>query len=161
MIYLLRAKELTVSQIAETLNKTPQAIYHQIKILLETGLVEVAKEERVEHFIETYYRATAEVFELSHGTEAGHELASGLKEAIEALKRVGIELEISDELVTEMAEIERRVSLAGLSSELEEKISGLEDAGFHTRQYAYKYLQMAMMSDKQFDQMQADERKLR
>ena len=73
VIYLLRAKEMTVSQIASELQKTPQGIYHHIRKLLDAGMVEVAKEERVDHFIETYYRATAEVFEFIHG-EGGSEI---------------------------------------------------------------------------------------
>lgn len=67
IIYLLRAKEMTVSQLAADLHVTTQAVYHQIKKLLELELVEVAREERVDHFIETYYRAAAEVFEFHHG----------------------------------------------------------------------------------------------
>ena len=67
VIYLLRAKDMTVSQIAAELNLTPQAIYHHIRKMRDTGLVEVAREERVDHFIETYYRATAEIFNFSHG----------------------------------------------------------------------------------------------
>ena len=63
IIYLLRVKERTVSQIAEELGKTPQVIYHHIRKLLDAGMVEVAKEVRIDHFIETYYQATAEVFE--------------------------------------------------------------------------------------------------
>ncbi len=62
IIDLLRAKEMAVIQIAEQLEKTPQAIYHHIGKMLDTGLIEVAKEERIGHFIETYYRATAEFF---------------------------------------------------------------------------------------------------
>src|SRR5438034_896562 len=72
VVYLLRAKEMTVGQIHHELQLTPQAIYHHIRKLLDAGLVEVAKEERVGHFIETYYRATAEVFEFIHG-EGGSE----------------------------------------------------------------------------------------
>lgn len=63
IIHLLRVKERTVSQIAEDLGKTPQVIYHHIRKLLDADMVEVAKEVRIDHFIETYYRATAEVFE--------------------------------------------------------------------------------------------------
>ena len=70
IIYLLRAKEMTVAQIAEELKLTPQAIYHHIRKLKDADMVEVAREERVDHFIETYYRATAEMFNLAHG-EAG------------------------------------------------------------------------------------------
>ena len=43
VIYLLRAKDLTVSQIAADLDRTPQAIYHHIGKLKEAGMIEVAK----------------------------------------------------------------------------------------------------------------------
>src|SRR5260370_21767724 len=69
MIYLLRLRDLTVSQVAEELQRTPQAIYNHIRKLLKTGMIEVAREERVDHFIEKYYRSTAEVFEFSYGRE--------------------------------------------------------------------------------------------
>ena len=133
MIYLLRAKEQTVSQLAESLGKTPQAIYHQIKILLDNGFVEIAKEERVDHFIETYYRATAEVFEFSHGENPSKEVAK----------------------------LEGKISALGMRPELEEKIAQLEDVGFFTRQHAYKYAQMATMTDKQFEDMITATRELR
>src|SRR5215831_17187099 len=68
VIYLLRARGWTISQMAEELGLTPPAIYHHIKKLLGAGMVEVAREERVENFVEIYYRATAEVFEFSYGT---------------------------------------------------------------------------------------------
>src|SRR2546427_9252096 len=73
IIDLLRAKEMAVIQIAEHLDKTPQAIYHHMGKMLETGLIEVAKGERIDHFIETYYRATAEFFMLTQGEEKDEE----------------------------------------------------------------------------------------
>ncbi len=161
MIYLLRAKDQTVSQLAEALGKTPQAIYHQIKILLDAGLVEVAKEERVEHFIETYYRATAEVFEFSHGEHPGGEGEKQFKEAAELLTRLGIKVNTDEDALRRMAKIEARVAGRGIPQDLEEKISQIEDAGFFTRQHAAKYAQLVTMTDKQFEEMLADERELR
>lgn len=161
MIYMLRAKDQTVSQLADALGKTPQAICHQIKILLDAGMVEVAKEERVDHFIETYYRATAEVFEFSHGELGGAEMDKQLKEAIDVLSKIGIEVDTNEEILLKMAKIEARMAKRGLPKELEEKIVQQEDAGFHTKQHAYKYAQLATMSDKQFEEMLADQRELR
>jgi DNA-binding transcriptional ArsR family regulator len=161
MIYMLRAKDQTVSQLADALGKTPQAIYHQIKILLDSGLVEVAKEERVDHFIETYYRATAEVFEFSHGEVGGAEMEKRLKETTDVLSRLGLEVNTDDETLAKMAKIEVKMTKMGLPQELEEKISRQEDAGFITRQDAYRYAQLATMSDKQFEEMLANERELR
>jgi hypothetical protein len=57
-------------------------------------LVEVAREERVAHFIETYYRATAEVFEFRHGEPAAG-VGGGKRNtaaALMALPKIGIPL---------------------------------------------------------------------
>jgi len=161
MIYLLRANEQTVSQLAVSLKKTPQAIYHQIKILLDNGFVEVAKEERVDHFIETYYRATAEVFEFSHGENPGREVAKQLKEVPEALAKIGLKVNADEELLAKVAKLEGKISALGMRPELEEKVQQLEEVGFFTRQHAYRYAQMATMTDKQFDEMIAATRELR
>lgn len=161
MIYILRAKEQTVSQLAESLGKTPQAIYHQIKILLDNGFVEVAKEERVDHFIETYYRAAAEVFEFSYGENPGREVQQQLREVPEALAKIGLRVNADDEMLAKVAKLEGKISALGMRPELEEKIQQLEDVGFFTRQHAYTYAQMATMTDKQFDEMIAATRELR
>jgi len=161
MIYMLRAKEQTVSQLAGELGVTAQAVYHQIKILLDNGFVEVAKEERVGHFIETYYRATAEVFEFSHGENPGKEVAKQLKEVPEALAKIGLKVNADEELLAKVAKLEGKISALGMRPELEEKIQQLEDVGFFTRQHAYRYAQMATMTDKQFEEMIAATRELR
>ncbi|HUI86679.1 MAG TPA: helix-turn-helix domain-containing protein [Nitrososphaerales archaeon] len=161
IIYLLRAKEHSVSQIAESLGKTPQAIYHQIGKLLEVGLIEVSREERIGHFIETYYRATAEVFEFHHGETSRHESEAELRESIEALSRVGIVIVVDQEFVDAALVIKQKSHTLGLKPELEEKISRMEDVGFMTKQDAYKYAQLVTMTDKQFEEMLGAERALR
>ncbi len=161
IIYLLRAKEMTVSQLAESLNLTPQAIYHQVKKLLDVGLVEVAKEERVDHFIETYYRATAEVFEFQHGVADPAQAAKELAESLEALARVGVDVKVNAELVDKAYAIETRLENVGLRPDLEEKLAQLGDVGFITKQHAHKFAQLVTMSDKEFEAKMAGERKLR
>ena len=161
MIYLLRAKDMTVSQLAEALGKTSQAMYHQIRILLDAGMVEVAREERVEHFIETYYRATAEVFEFSHGELSGKEMQKGMKEILELLASLGLPVSTDDESVERMIRIERRQTEIPLPRDLEEKIAKYENAGTLEKQHAYKFAQLATMTDKQFEEMLNAERDLR
>lgn len=163
MIYLLRAKDLSVSQIATELNKTPQAIYHQIRKLIDAGLVEVGKEERVNHFIETYYRATAEVFEFVHG-EGGDEFHdSKTKEGLKALNKLGLDVELDDEAITRVVDLTKRLESVGYKTktELQEKIADLESVDFLTKQGIAKYVQLMTMSDKQFDEMLDLERQLR
>ncbi len=159
IIYLLRGKEQTVSQLADSLGKTPQAVYHQINILSEAGLVEVAREERVGHLIETYFRATAEVFEFSHGESSGEQKEKEAREAMDALRTLGYDFTIQDD---ELPRIAKVFSHEGnLDAETEEKIAQLPDAGFLTRQTAYSILRLATMSEKDFDKMLADTKEAR
>jgi len=53
---------MTVGQIASELDITPQAVYHHIRKLKKAKMIEVSREERVAHLIESYYRATAKAF---------------------------------------------------------------------------------------------------
>ena len=161
MIYMLRAKEMTVSQLAGELGGTAQAIYHQIKILLENGFVEVAKEERVGHFLETYYRATAEVFEFSHGNNPGKVFQRQLKDVAELLNRLGLKMNADEEILSKAAKLEGKISALGMRPDLEEKVQQLSDVGFFTRQAVYKYAQMATMTDRQFDEMLEATKELR
>jgi len=160
IIYLLRAKEMTVSQLAGELHVTPQAVYHQINKLRELGLIDVAREERVDHFIETYYRAAAEVFEFHHG-ETSEEGEKHFKEAFGALSRVGLRVEADESVIKEVAELHAEKGKLGLSQELEEKISGLDDVAFFTKSMLYELAQLATMTDKQFDKMIETEKALR
>jgi len=153
VIYLLRAKEMTVSQIAAELQKTPQAIYHHIRKLLDAGLVEVAKEERVDHFIETYYRATAEVFEFIHG-EGGSEKygEQRTREALQALKQLGIDARADDEIIERLLKISKQMNELALTPEMEERIQSLEGLDFIGKKHVADYLNLLMMSDKQFEE---------
>ncbi|TMI38355.1 winged helix-turn-helix transcriptional regulator [Candidatus Bathyarchaeota archaeon] len=153
VIYLLRAKEMTVSQIASELQKTPQGIYHHIRKLLDAGLVEVAKEERVDHFIETYYRATAEVFEFIHG-EGGSEKygEQRTREALQALKQLSIDARTDDEIIERLLKISKQMNELALTPEMEERIQSLEGLDFIGKKHVADYLNLLTMSDKQFEE---------
>jgi len=162
IIYILRARELSVSQIAEQLQVTPQAIYHHIKKLLETGMVEVAKEERIGHFIETYYKASAEVFDFQYGeydTQKSGEAET--KEAITALERVGFVLRADDEVISKYVKLVMKIESAGSNPEVEEKLAEMPDIGLFGAQHARKLARLLTMTDKQYDDYQALEREAR
>jgi len=161
IIYLLRAKEMTVSQLAAALDLTTQAVYHQIKRLQEVGLVEIGHEERVDHFIETYYRAAAEVFEFRHGEAGSSESSKHFKEAFDALAKVGVSINADDEVISKVAEIHGEMDKLGLPKELEERISGVDDVAFFTKSKMYELAQMALMSDKQFEKLITSWKELR
>ncbi len=168
VIDLLRAKEMAVIQIAEHLEKTPQAIYHHIGKMLETGLIEVAKEERIDHFIETYYRATAEFFMFTQGEEKDEEggrlQEARTREAVQALPRLGLGAEIDSETVAKIVGLAKKMDQAWkgkLAEDLSEKVAVMDDIDYFTKQFVIEYAQVFSMTDKQFDEMQRHQRELR
>jgi len=162
IIYLLRVRERSVSQIADELDVTPQAIYHHIRKLLDIGLVEVAKEERIGHFIETYYRATAEVFEFKYGeSESQNPSEAATKDAFQALERVGLVLKVDDETISRYVKLMTRIESFGARTETEEKIAAMEDIDLLSSQHAGKIIRTLSMTDKQFDEMQTLEKDVR
>ena len=153
IVYLLRARERTIRQIAEELDFTPPAIYHHIKKLLAAGMVEVAKEERIENFIEIYYRATAEVFEFSYGTGKTQEYGEQrLKESLTNLDKLGVNVRVDPETISKIVAIQQRMESIGSKPELDEKASKLEGIDFFGRQEITKYAKMISMSDAQWDE---------
>ena len=165
IIYLLRARELTNSQIAEELRMTPQAIYHHIKKLLAADLVEVTREERVENFIETYYRATAEVFEFSWGTSAKDpaKAEQRLREALVSLEKIGIRVKVDDDALTRIIKTQAKIAEFFEKGEIQEKIQKVEGVDFLTRQEMGSIASMMQLTDKEFEEwmeLQTELRKL-
>ena len=161
IIYLLRAREMTVSQLATDLHLTTQAVYHQIDKLTEVGLVEVAREERHGHLIEAYYRATAEVFEFTHGEAGSSGAERHVREAFNALTQLGVGINADSHVAARVAAIYGEMDKLGLPRELEEKISRVDDVAFFTKSKMYELAQMALMSDKQFEKMISSWKELR
>ncbi len=153
VVYLLRAKEMTVSQIAAELDLTTQAIYHHIRKLKDAGMIEIAREERVDHFIETYYQASAEVFHLAHGTSKSNALAErNTAEALKVLPRLGFPVQAGPETVSKLVELERRMDEIGEKSEWTDKIAGLDDVDFITKFGVSHYAKMLSMSDEEYNE---------
>ncbi len=153
VIYLLRARELTISQMAEELGLTPPAIYHHIKRLLGARMVEVSKEERIENFIEIYYRATAEVFEFSYGTGKTPEYQEQrTKESLEALQKLGIKVKIDPETVSKLVEVQKRLEELGSNPALDEKVASLEGIDFLGKQEIKSYARMVAMTEQQWQE---------
>ena len=164
IIHLLRARVLSVSQIADELEMTPQAIYHHVRKMLDAGLIEVAKEERIDHFIETYYQAAAEVFEFTYGETSDQEYQGArTKEALEALVRIGLIHSIDEETISKYAKLSGKMNSVYecCSPELTERISQLEDLDSFTKQDAILIASNISMSDKQFEELQALQREAR
>lgn len=164
IVHMLRAKEMTVSQLASELGLTPQAIYHHIRKMRDAGLVEVAREERVDHFIETYFRATAEVFHLEHGQGSDQKFVQEqTRESIKSLSKLGIDLKWDDAMIAEVIDMGQRMEKFCDKCDWADKIADLEDVDFFVKQGLFEYASMLSMTDDQFDEylrLQRDMRKL-
>jgi DNA-binding transcriptional ArsR family regulator len=156
IVFLLRVKEMTVSQIAADLNLTPQAVYHHIKKLLKVEMVEVAREERIDHLIESYYRATAETFFCSVGkTPYSSKVAKEqMTTILNALKNIGFNLEFDENKISQLVNVQSELEEWGDSAKFEDKISKLDDVDFLTKQTVQKYAETLSMSDKDFARRQ-------
>ena len=152
MIFLLRVKEMTVSQMAEDLKLTPQAVYHHIKKLLKGGIIEVVREVRIDHLIESYYMATAETFHFSVGTTVQGKKATKEKmvEALNALKRIGFKVDYDDKILNQLVEIEVEMEDCCKSGKFEEKLAELDDLDILTKETIAEYADQLAMSDKEF-----------
>lgn len=152
IIFLLRAKEMTVSQIAHELNITPQTIYHHIRKLVEGNLVEVTREVRVDHLIESYYRATAEVFHFTIGkTSRGKEvLLEETEAALKALSRIGFKLKYDNKSISELVDLMMDQKDCCGEKEYEDAVSELADLDFFTKQNVQEYAGILSMSDEEF-----------
>ena len=154
MLYLLRAKEMTVSKIAEELNLTPQTVYHHIKKLCDVEMVEVAKEVRVDHLIESHYRATAEVFHFTVGKSSNSKetVIEKMKSALEALKKIGYSIEYNQQTINELAELSIELEDCCDCRGNEEAIAKLNDVDYFTKQEVQEYAGLLSMTDQELIQ---------
>ena len=151
IVFLLRVKEMTVSQIAEEIDITPQTVYHHIRKLIEGGMVEVAREVRVDHLIESYYRSTAEAFEFtvgrsSHGEKARKEQVEG---ALAALKKIGFKTQYDEKTVSKIAKLQMEMSEFLNSEKNDEALAKLDDVDPLTRMEAQEYASILSASDEE------------
>ena len=163
IIYLLRARELTISQIAEELRMTPQAIYHHIKKLLPAEMVEVTREERVDNFIETYYRATAEVFSLSWGTSGKNQAQAEqrLRDTLLSLDKLGIKARVEEDTVARIIKTQGKIETFGNRQVLEERVAKLDGVDFIGKQELASIATMITLTDKQFQEWLGLQKELR
>lgn len=171
ILYLLRVKEMTVSQLAAQLNVTPQALYHHIKKLLEGEMVEVVREERIGHLIESYYRATADDFLLTTGkiksqTFSDKKLAEEQVTAVlNALKRLGFELKFDGSKIAQLVDLRAGLIECCRDDEkfirVHDEIWNADDLNLLTKQIATDFAGTLLMSDKEFAEQQEDRKKIR
>lgn len=163
IIFLLRAKPMSVSQIAETLELSPQTVYHHIQKLKKADMVQVVSEKRSGHLIESFYQSTAEVFnfmigETREGVKVQREL---VKLVVDSLNKIGLKLEYDKKIAEQIVKAENRLSALADSEQYYEKLSSFEDVDLITKQDAAKTARRITMSDEEFEEQLGLERRIR
>jgi DNA-binding transcriptional ArsR family regulator len=168
IVYLLRVKEMSVSQLAAELNLTPQAVYHHVKKLVKGGLVEVSREERCGHLIESYYRATAEMFSFSLGKASAQSLRSKqlakeqLTKVLDALKQAGFNLDYDGDKISQLVDVQSELDdCCQDTSELEKMIYDMNDLDIFTRKTAVSLAKTLKMSEDEFRKEHEKRKKFR
>lgn len=170
ILYLLRVKEMAASQIAAELGVTSQAIYHHIRRLLKGKMVEVVREERIGHLIESYYRATAEDFILSHGKtrpETLHDRKLAEEQVtmvLNAMKTMGFNLEFDEETISQLVDLRVRLDeccAAKNYERFEDKIWNSDKLDLPMKMMAGEFAGTLFMSNEEFAKQQETRKKLR
>lgn len=171
ILYLLRVKEMTVGQLAAELGITPQALYHHIKKLLDGKMVEIVREERVGHLIESYYRATAEDFLLMTGklrsqTFRDRKLAKDqMISCLSALRKLDFDLEFDENKISQLVDL--RAGLTDCckdderSTRIIDGIWNMDNLDLLTQQIASDLAGTLLMSDREFAGQQETRKKVR
>ncbi|MFH2110691.1 MAG: ArsR family transcriptional regulator [Candidatus Bathyarchaeota archaeon] len=163
IIFLLRATEMTVTQIASNLKTSRQTIYHHIEKLQEAGLVYTARTEQVGHLTESYYRATAEAFYCSVGsTPGGHEFFQNqVKTVLESLRKLGFKIDYTDADVDRLVEIQSEQDYCCEMADLWDAISHLDDIDEKTKTIIEEFAKQLVMTNDEFQYLQAKKREFR
>ena len=167
ILYLLRVKEMTVSQIAEDLDCTPQAIYHHIKKLLKGELVEVSREERLGHLIESYYRATAEMFTLHEGKASAQALRDKklseeqIATVFNALKKLGFNLEYNKDKFSQIVDLVSQLETSSKAEELETAVYEMSELDFMAKSMVLNFAEALSLSDKEFAKQHENKKEIR
>lgn len=162
IVYLLRAKEMTVSQIASELGLTPQTIYHHIKKLRAVDMVEVSREVRVEHLIEYYYRATAGMFNFVSGScSKDRGGPKRVKAILGTLKSAGYNSAPSATQISAIAKARDNLRRQREKPEVVGRIYEIDDFDSSTERDLVEFAMMIEMSDREFEKYIDDQRALR
>lgn len=170
ILYLLRVKDMNVNQLAAELGLTSQAVYHHIRKLLKGKMVEVTKEERVGHLIESYYRATAEDFLLSTGKIKAKSVRDKamVKEQITAVvkayRKFGLDVKYDDNSISKLVDL--WVGLQEdcgtcMNPELQDKIWSSDELSLLEKTMAAELSSILLMTDEEFARNEKNRRGLR
>ena len=152
MVYLLRAKELTVSQIAGELGLTTQTIYHHVKRLKECGMIEVSREERVDHLVESYYRATAGTFYFVDGRCADERKGkAAVQEALKTLNALGYGIDVGHADTKDISRLVGALWKERENPKVITKIYDLDEFDPLVQRQVVEFAMLMTMSDRDFE----------
>jgi DNA-binding transcriptional ArsR family regulator len=170
ILYLLRVKDMNVNQLAAELGLTSQAVYHHIRKLLKGKMVEVTREERVGHLIESYYRATAEDFLLSTGkikAESVRDKAmvkDQITAVLKAYRKFGLDVKYDDSNISKLADLwvglQEDCGIC-MNPELQDKIWSSDDLSLLEKTMAAELSSVLLMTDEEFGRNEKNRRELR
>jgi len=170
ILYLLRVKDMTVNQLAAELGVTSQAVYHHTRKLLKGKMIEVTKEERVGHLIESYYRATAEDFLLSTGKIKAKSVRDKamVKEQMtavfKAFQKFGLDVKYGDSSILKLVDL--WVGLTEdcgtcMNPEVQDKIWSSDELSLLEKTMATELSSVLLMTDEEFARNEKNRRALR
>ena len=162
MIYLLRAKEMTVGQIAGELGLTPQTIYHHISRLRKADMVEVSREVRTEHIVESFYRATAGYFHFVNGSCASE--CGGmewLQEILKGLGNLGFKVNLSDKERSGILKLGEELKRHREDPDIVGKIYDMDDIDPSVGLDLGEFAMIMKMNDREFSKYLETQRTLR
>jgi DNA-binding transcriptional ArsR family regulator len=161
---------MNVNQLAAELGLTSQAVYHHIRKLLKGKMVEVTKEERVGHLIESYYRATAEDFLLSTGkikAESVRDKAmvkEQMTAVFKAYQKFGLGVKYDDSSISKLVDL--WVGLQEdcgtcMNPEIQDKIWSSDELSLLEKTMAAELSSVLLMTDEEFARNEKNRRELR
>lgn len=132
-------------------------------------MVEVTREERCcsGHMIESYYRATAETFSLSHGSVKAQSLRNKksaeerVVAALNTLKKVGFKLEYDNAKVSQLVDVLAELEECCSNEKLEDTIYEMDDLDYMTKETAKDLATTLSMSDEQMAKQEKIRKKFR
>lgn len=66
ILHMLRHNELSATNLAKSMEKSHSSIVHHLNLLLEAGLIEQTRTEKVRNMVQPYYRSVSRRFHVSY-----------------------------------------------------------------------------------------------
>jgi DNA-binding transcriptional ArsR family regulator len=170
IVFMLRDEPLSVKQISERLDLTPQNIYHHMNKLQDADIVELNYERKKGHLIESYYTTTAENFIFSEDkipelpTQSFVDILNGLNE-------LGFHVDVSLENAGMLEELHSEYSdTVEIENQLPDLCRMCSFSGFFMKfgpmnpyllNRLYMYASLIKMSDSEFQGSMEKLRKIR